>query len=143
MNGKRNIVDDLANVAREAAAGRLEAGMLKRTVLSDCYQNVQRALALAVEAVRWPSPGIRSEVETISDQVKKRAEELMSQVATGLASTDSKNLDTVRQQTIFVDGLLQISSLANRVVQSMTQQDVMNLSENRRAVSRDRAVATT
>jgi phosphate:Na+ symporter len=138
----RNIADiivaHLASVTREAAAGHLAVGALKRTVLSDCYKNVQRALTLAIEAVFQPSPGIRGEVEIVSDQVKELAEKLMSQIATG--ATDSKNLNTVRQQTIFLDGLRQISSLAKRIVQSMTQEKVIDLSKKRGAIPANRAI---
>jgi phosphate:Na+ symporter len=112
------IADDLVSVARAAMEGQLQAGTLKRTVLSECYQSVQRVLDLAVEAVRRPNAAALNEIETLSRQVRKLAEELMSQVAAGLQATDPKSLNTVRQQTKFVDGLRQISSLAKRIVRA-------------------------
>jgi phosphate:Na+ symporter len=112
------IGDDLMSVARAAMEGQLQAGTLKRTVLSECYHSVQRVLDLAVEAVRRPSAAALNEIESLSRQVRKLAEELMSQVAAGLQVTDPKGLNTVRQQTTFVDGLRQIVSLARRIVRA-------------------------
>lgn len=112
------IADDLVSVARAAMEGQLQAGMLKRTVLSECYHSVQRVLDLAVEAVRRPSAAALDEIEALSRQVRKLAEELMSQVAAGLQATDPKGLNTVRQQTTFVDGLRQIISLARRIARA-------------------------
>jgi hypothetical protein len=79
---------------------------------------VQRVLDLAVEAVRRPSAAALNKIETLSRQVRKLAEELMSQVAAGLQVTDPKGLNTVRQQTTFVDGLRQIVSLARRIARA-------------------------
>lgn len=113
------IADDLVSVGRAAADGQLQPGTLKRTVVSECYEATQRALELAVGAVRQPSEQVQTEIKTISDQVKTLAEKLMSQVAAGLDASDPNTLNTVRLQTTFVDGLRQISTLAKRIAQNV------------------------
>ena len=113
------IADDLVNVARAAMEGQLQAGTLKRTVLSECYQSVQRGLEIAVNAVRQPNEQMQTGIKNVSDQVRALAEKLMSQVAVGLDASDPNSLRTVRLQTIFVDGLRQISTLAERIVTSL------------------------
>lgn len=112
------VADDLARVPQAAANGEIQIGTLKRTVLSECYQSVQRAVELAVEAVRRPNARIEDEMEIISGQINKLAESLMSQVAAGLEVGEPKSLTTVRLQTTFVDGLRQIFSLAKRVAKA-------------------------
>ena len=113
------IADDLVGVARAAMEGQLQADTLQRTVLSECYQSVQRGLEIAVNAVRQPNEQMQADVKNISDQVKTLAEKLMSQVAGGLDASDPNGLSTVRLQTTFVDGLRQISTLAKRIAQSV------------------------
>lgn len=112
------IADDLVNVARAVVSGQIQADTLKRTVLSECYHSVQRALGLAVAAVRQPNAAIRDEMEIISGKINKLAEDLMSQLATGLEVADPKSLTTVRLQTRFVDGLRQILTLAERIARA-------------------------
>jgi Na+/phosphate symporter len=113
------IADDLVSVARAAVSGNLQAGTFERTVLSGCYQSAQRALELAVNAMRQPNERMQTEIKDISDQVKTSAEELMSQVAAGLDAPDPNSLMTIRLQTTFVDGLRQISTLAKRIVRTV------------------------
>ena len=113
------IADDLVGVARAAMEGQLQADTLQRTVLSECYQSVQRGLEIAVNAVRQPNEQMQADVKNISDQVKTLAEKLMSQVAGGLDASDPNGLSTVRLQTTFVDGLRRISTLAKRIAQSV------------------------
>jgi phosphate:Na+ symporter len=110
------ITEDLVNVGRASVSGELERGALKRTALSEFYRYVQLAVELAVKAVHRPSDAIIEQAEAASIQIKKFAEELMSQAATGLEASDPKNLRTVRLQATFVEGLRQISSLAQRIV---------------------------
>ena len=125
------IADDLVSVARAAKSGQLQAGTLKRTVLSECYQWTQRGLEFAVDAVRQPNEQARTEIKNISDQVKTLAEKLMSQVAAGLDASDPNSLSTVRLQTTFVDGLRQISTLAKRIAQSvLNPQNIEPFDEN-------------
>lgn len=112
------IADDLVNVARAIVSGQIQADTLKRTVLSEYYHSVQRALGLAVAAVRQPNAAIKDEMEIISGKINKLAEDLMSQLATGLEVADPKSLTTVRLQTRFVDGLRQILTLAERIARA-------------------------
>jgi hypothetical protein len=112
------IADDLVNVARAISSGAVQGSTLKRTVLSEFYQSVQRAVDLAVEAVGQPNAAIKDEMEIISGRVNTFAESLMSQVAAGLDARDAKSLDTVRLQTTFVDGLRQIFTLAERIARA-------------------------
>jgi phosphate:Na+ symporter len=65
------IADDLVSVARAAVSGNLQAGTFERTVLSGCYQSAQRALELAVNAVRKPNERMQAEIKDISDKVKR------------------------------------------------------------------------
>ena len=123
------IADDFARVAQAAMDSEIQTGTLKRTVLSECYESVQRAVELAIEAVPRPNACTEDEMEIISGQVKKLAEALMSQVASGLESRDPKSLTNVRLQTIFVDGLSQISSLARRIVHGATRRSAIDNSE--------------
>ena len=113
------IGSDLAEVARAAADGQLQAATLKRTVVSECYEATQRALELAVGAVRQPDEPALSEIKNTCEQVKRLAAELLSQVPAGLDASDPNSLSTVRLQTTFVDGLRQISTLAKRIAQSV------------------------
>jgi hypothetical protein len=113
------IVNDLVDVAKAAAAGQLPASTLKRTVLSECYKSVQQSAVLAIECVRGVNAGIEEKTRIIISQVKKLADDLTSQTAAGLDASDPNSLRTVRLQTMFVDGLRQISTLAKRIVTSV------------------------
>jgi phosphate:Na+ symporter len=110
------ITEDLVNFGRASVSGEIEPGALKRTALSEFYRSVQLAVELAVKAVHRSSDAIVEQAEAASIQIKKFAEELMSQAATGLEASDPKSLRTVRLQATFVEGLRQISSLAQRIV---------------------------
>ena len=109
------IVNALVDVAKAAALGQLPAGTLKRTVLSECYKSVQQSVELAIECVRGAGVGVEKKTRTIVSHVRKLADDLMSQMAAGLDASDPNSLRSVRLQTIFVDGLRQISSLAKRI----------------------------
>jgi hypothetical protein len=110
------IVTDLVDVAKAAATGELPASTLKRTVLSECYKSVQQSVVLAIECVRGINGEIEEKTRIVISQVRKLADDLMSQTAAGLDASDPNSLRTVRLQTIFVDGLRQISTLAKRIV---------------------------
>jgi phosphate:Na+ symporter len=112
------ISNDLVDVAKAAAAGQLPTGTLKRTVLSECYKSVQQFVELAIECVRGANVEIEEKTRIINSRVKKLADDLMSQTAADLDASDPNSLRTVRLQTIFVDGLRQISSLAGRIVRN-------------------------
>jgi phosphate:Na+ symporter len=112
------ISNDLVDVAKAAAAGQLPTGTLKRTVLSECYKSVQQFVELAIECIRGANVEIEEKTRIINSRVKKLADDLMSQTAADLDASDPNSLRTVRLQTIFVDGLRQISSLAGRIVRN-------------------------
>jgi phosphate:Na+ symporter len=112
------ISNDLVDVAKAAAAGQLPTGTLKRTVLSECYKSVQQFVELAIESIRGANVEIEEKTRIINSRVKKLADDLMSQTAADLDASDPNSLRTVRLQTIFVDGLRQISSLAGRIVRN-------------------------
>jgi phosphate:Na+ symporter len=109
------ISNDLVDVVKASAVGQLPASTLKRTVLSECYKSVQQCVGLAIECVRGASVEIEAKTRIISNRVKKLADDLMSQTAAGLDASDPNSLRSVRLQTIFVDGLRQISSLEKRI----------------------------
>jgi len=109
------IANDLALVARAAAGGAMSSGAASRTVVTEFYQDVQRALRLAIDAVRRHDAATADKVRDLSRDIRRLAEDLMSQVAEGLEASKPESLSTVRLQTTFVNGLRQIYTLSKRI----------------------------
>ena len=77
-------------------------------MLSDLYQATQRAVGLAVQAVRQQDVTAAKAVLDMSDEVRGLADTLMTRLAAGLEAAGPQQLASLRLMTWFVHGLRQI-----------------------------------
>jgi len=114
------IGDDLAGAAETALARPRLAAKLTHAATSDLYKAVQRALALVTEAVRRQDAGPARELEGMSPQIRRLADEVMARLVEGWTAGGPESVEDLRLQTALVDSVRQIFTLAKRVSRTVS-----------------------
>jgi phosphate:Na+ symporter len=110
------VSDELLDVAR--AAAERPSPRLEPAAVSEFYGRVQRAVEMAVTAVRHSDIQAAQKALAMSGEIRQFAEGLLATVAEGFSAGDPEGPARLRLQTTFVNGVRQIFTLAKRLARS-------------------------
>jgi phosphate:Na+ symporter len=114
------IVDELVSGAEAVLSKPHLAVKLKHATTSELYQAVHRAVAMVTEAVRRRDAGAAKEVEAMSPQIRRLADEMMARLVEGWNASAPENVEDLRLQTALVDNARQIFTLTKRIARTVS-----------------------
>ena len=114
------IVDELASAAEAVLSKPYLAVKLKHATTSELYQAIHRAVAMVTEAVRRRDTGAAKEVEAMSPQIRRLADEVMARLVEGWNASAPESVEDLRLQTALVDNVRQIFTLTKRIARTVS-----------------------